>query len=65
MDRRAAFFLLASVAGFVLTPVADPEHRWVSIGVGVTYALLALASILDARSRDNAGARRSRRRYPE
>ncbi len=58
MDRRAAFFLLASVAGFVLTPVADPEHRFVSVGVGIVYALLAVASIADARSRARTPPRR-------
>jgi hypothetical protein len=61
MDRRAAFFIVASIAGFALTPVADAEHRWVSIGVGVVYALLAVASLLDARSRHNARPRYSRR----
>jgi hypothetical protein len=59
MDRRAAFFLVASVAGFALTPVADPEHRWVCVAVGITYAVLAVASVLDARSRDRAAPRRS------
>ena len=60
MDRRAAFFLIASVVGFALYPVADPEHRWVCIAVGITYAVLAVASFLDARSRSNAPPRRSR-----
>jgi hypothetical protein len=59
MDRRAAFFLLASVVGFALTPVADPEHRFVSLGVGVVYALLAVASMLDARSRSATPPRRT------
>lgn len=51
MDRRAIFFLVASVAAFLLVPVADPEFRWVATTVGVTYVVLALASALDARSR--------------
>jgi hypothetical protein len=58
MDRRAAFFFIASVAGFLLIPVADPAHRWVAIMVGVVYFLLALASIADARSRATTPPRR-------
>ena len=50
-DRRAAFFLLAATVCFVLVPVAEARFRNLTIGVGVTYALLALASHLDARSR--------------
>jgi hypothetical protein len=50
-DRRAAFFVVASLIGFALTPVADPKFRWVAIAVGVTYAVLAVASALDAWSR--------------
>ena len=42
-DRRALFFLVASVLGFVLAPLAEPEVRWVAITVGVTYAVLAPA----------------------
>ena len=42
MDRRAAFFLVASAhRRSRLTPVADPEHRWVAVAVGVTYLVLA------------------------
>jgi hypothetical protein len=50
-DRRAAFFLLAAVACAVLTPVADPDHRWVAGGLAVTYLVLAVASWVDARGR--------------
>ncbi len=57
--------LLASLIGFVLTRVADPEHRGVSIAVGVAYTVLAVASIVDARSRNGAGTTHSQRRYPE
>ena len=58
MDRRAAFFFIASAAGFLLTPVADPDQRWVSIGVGIVYFVLAIASIADARSRARTPPRR-------
>ena len=62
MDRRALFFLGSSVFGFLLIPVADPEHRWVAVLVGVTYLVLALASALDKFSRDRVQARFSKRR---
>ena len=57
MDRRALFFLMAAIAGAALTPVADPEHRWVAITVAVVYTLLAVASALDKRSRDRVQPR--------
>ncbi len=55
MDRRAAFFLVASAACGLLTPVADPDHRPVAVGLSVLYALLALASWLDARAKARSG----------
>jgi hypothetical protein len=55
-DKRAVFFLVAAVACFVLTPVADAELRWVAWGLGIIYLVLAVASWVDERSR-----RRSRR----
>ena len=57
MDRRALFFLLSSLLGAALTPVADPEHRWVAIAVCITYLVLAIASALDKRSRDRVQPR--------
>lgn len=62
MDRRALFFLLSSLAGALLAPVADPEHRWVAIAVCVTYLGLAVASALDKRSRDRVQPRYRRPR---
>jgi hypothetical protein len=50
-DRRAVFFLLAAVVCFALVPLAEDEYRELSVGVGVVYLLLALASALDFRSR--------------
>jgi hypothetical protein len=50
-DRRVAFFLFAAIACFVLVPVADTELRWVPVGTGAVYVLLALAAALDSRSR--------------
>ena len=54
IDRRAFFFLVAAVAAFALTPVADPEHRWVAIATGVVYVVLAVGVALEtwSRSRD-------------
>jgi hypothetical protein len=51
MDKRAAFFVGAAVLCFVLLPVAEARFRNLTIGVGVTYVLLAIASALDSRSR--------------
>ena len=51
MDRRGGFFLIAALLGAVLTPIADPEHRWVAIAVTVTYVVFAAASWADARTR--------------
>ena len=50
-DRRALVFLMFAVACFVLAPIAERDHRWVPIGLGAIYILLALASALDARTR--------------
>ena len=50
-DRRAMFFLLAALVCLLLVPLADQQFRWVTLGVGVTYLLLALASYLDFRGR--------------
>jgi hypothetical protein len=50
-DRRVGFFLVGAVLAFVLTPVADPEHRWVAITTGCTYVVLALLFALDSWSR--------------
>jgi hypothetical protein len=50
-DRRALIFVVFALVCFALTPVAEPEFRWVSITFGAVYLLLALASSLDARSR--------------
>ncbi|MDQ1374692.1 MAG: hypothetical protein QOJ09_2030 [Actinomycetota bacterium] len=51
MDRRAVFFLVAAGLAFALTPVADPQHRWVAITTGSTYVVLALLATLDSWSR--------------
>jgi hypothetical protein len=50
-DRRAVIFLVFAVICLALTPVAEAEFRWVSLGTGTAYIVLALASALDARSR--------------
>lgn len=58
MDKRIPFFLVASVAGFVLAPVADPEHRWVAVAVGIVYLVLAALVALDTMSRGRTGSER-------
>ena len=50
MDRRAAFFLLASAACLALAPIAG-SHAWGALTVAGVYVLLATASWLDARGR--------------
>jgi hypothetical protein len=50
-DKRAQFFLLAAVVCALLVPVAHDRFRSLTIGVAVTYVLLAGASWLDHNSR--------------
>jgi hypothetical protein len=50
MDRRAAFFAVAAVVCVALIPVAE-GFGWVAAVVAAVYALLALGSWLDHRSR--------------
>jgi hypothetical protein len=50
-DKRAQFFLLAAVVCALLVPVADDRFRNLTIGVAVTYVVLAAASWLDHNSR--------------
>ena len=50
-DKRAQFFLLAALVCLALVPLADAAYKQVTLGVAVTYLVLALASYLDFRSR--------------
>ena len=50
IDRRAAFFLLASVVCLALAPIAG-DHAWVALTFAAVYLLLSIASWLDAWSR--------------
>ncbi len=50
-DKRAQFFLLAALVCLALVPLASEDFRSVTFGVAVTYAVLAVASYLDHRSR--------------
>jgi hypothetical protein len=54
VDRRAAFFLLASVVCLALAPIAG-SHAWVALTVSGAYLVLAAASWLDARGRRDRG----------
>ena len=51
IDRRAVFFLVAAAVAYALTPVADPEHRWVAVATGTAYVVLAVFAALDGWSR--------------
>jgi hypothetical protein len=50
-DKRAQFFFLTSLVCLALVLVADDAYRTITLVVSATYALLALASYLDQRSR--------------
>ena len=50
-DRRAVFFVGAAIVCAVLIPVTEPKERWVPIALSIVYALLALGSWVDARTR--------------
>jgi hypothetical protein len=51
MDRRSRFFAGAALVCVVLIPVSDASLRWVPIIVSIAYAVLAVLSFLDWRSR--------------
>ncbi len=51
-DKRAQFFLLAAIVCVALVPLADARFRNLTIGVAITYVVLALGSFLDHRSRE-------------
>lgn len=50
-DKRAQFFAFAALVCVALATVAPDRFRNLSLGVAVTYAVLAMASWLDHRSR--------------
>ena len=51
IDRRSLFFAGAALVALALVTPSDPALRWVPIVVSVTYAVLAVLSFLDWRSR--------------
>lgn len=51
VDRRAIFFLISAVLSVALLPLCPVELRWVGWTLGVVFAVLALASWADDRSR--------------
>ena len=52
MDRRAQFFLASSGVCALLIPLTPEEFRWFAVALALIYAVLALASYLDHRSRN-------------
>jgi hypothetical protein len=52
MDRRALFFLVAALVCTVLVPATPSEYRWFAALLAGVYAVLALGSWLDNRSRN-------------
>ncbi|MDQ1436402.1 MAG: hypothetical protein QOK43_31 [Acidimicrobiaceae bacterium] len=55
MDRRAAFFLIAAAACLAVVPVGVEKFRAVAVVTAVVYAVLAVLSFLDHRSRRGHG----------
>jgi len=51
MDRRAVFFVIAAVTCALLVLPSDADLRWVPTVMAISYAVLALLSYLDFRSR--------------
>ena len=51
VDRRAVFFAGAAIVSFLLAPVTEGEYRWVPLGLGIVYGLLAVGSWADRRGR--------------
>jgi hypothetical protein len=56
MDRRALFFFAAAVLCALLIVPTPSEYRWFAAMRAVVYAVLALASWLDNRSRNRASS---------
>jgi hypothetical protein len=50
-DKRAQFFLLVALVCAALVPLAEHRFRNLTVGIAITYVVLALASFLDHRSR--------------
>ena len=50
-DKRAQFFLLMAIVCLLLLPLAADDFQKITLGVSITYMVLALASYLDHRSR--------------
>ncbi|MEX2292782.1 MAG: hypothetical protein WD691_03260 [Acidimicrobiales bacterium] len=50
-DKRAQFFAITALVCLALVPVAQDAYREITIGVALTYMLLAAASWLDSRGR--------------
>jgi len=50
-DKRALFFVLVALVCLALVPLAADDYKRITLGVSVTYAVLALASYLDHRTR--------------
>jgi hypothetical protein len=52
------FFFGAALVCFALAPIGLEEHRHLAVIVGAVYVVLALLSLLDARSRSSSTRRR-------
>ena len=51
MDRRALFFVGAAALCAALAPATQHDIRWIPAAMALAYAVLAVLSFLDYRSR--------------
>ncbi len=55
MDRRVIIFFVFAVVCAALTPLADPQHRWVAEATSAAYVVLAALFALDSHVRNGSG----------
>ena len=51
MNKRIAFFAIATAVCFLLIPVLDQKYQWVPKAVGALYALLTLGATAETLGR--------------
>jgi hypothetical protein len=54
LSTRQGFFAFAAIVCWATLLVIEPEHRWVSLGLGCLYAVLAVLFYLDELGRATA-----------
>jgi hypothetical protein len=59
LGTRYGFFTLAALVCWALIPVTDKEFRFVALGTGILYIVLAAAFLLEEISRSRDADRRN------